>query len=81
MLWEQLLALASAAPARREIQGGWLGLGILFCPERKGNQLLGRALRGLWLVGQTVCRSEMQADESFRCVPKLPSSSALKVRL
>lgn len=76
MLWEQLLALASVTPAQRPIQGGWLGLGIFFCRERKGNQFLGRAL-----VGQTVCRSEVQVNKGFRCVPKCPSPSALKVCL
>lgn len=81
MLWEQLLALASVAPTQRQNQGGWLGLGIFFCPEGKGNQLLGRALRGLWLVEQAVCRSEMQVDKGFGFVPKFPSSSALKVCL
>lgn len=81
MLWEQLLALASVSPARRQIQGGWLGLGIFFGPERKGNQLLDRALHGLWPVGQTVCRGEVQVDRGFRCASKFPYPSALTVCL
>lgn len=52
MLWEQLLALTVVALAWRQILGGWFGLGIFLCPKGRWNQLLGRALHGLWLVGR-----------------------------
>lgn len=66
MLWEQLLALAGVSLAQRQIPGGWFGLGIFPCRERKVESTTGWSTAVLVAGGQTVCRSEMQADKGFR---------------
>jgi hypothetical protein len=51
MSWGQLPPLAGVTSAWRQVQGGWLGLGVFLCPERKFDLTTGNAV-GLWLAGK-----------------------------